>query len=109
MANALGIDFSADTGELIADLGGTMAWSGQTVACTFGQVSREEDVSGDGLMDVRDLEGLSTLSGWTDSTPPAYGQTVAVTDTELSLSAVNYYVASMAIGRGSVRFGLRRV
>ena len=81
MTNGLGIDFDADLAEMVADLTGSMTWSGTAYACAMSPLSIGAQIDMGGYfaqVSFRLIVRTSLFSG----SRPITGQKVTVGGTE---------------------------
>ena len=93
---------AADLRRMIDDVPSTLVWGGNTVEVTATPVTREDDVNGDGTLQVADLEVYAVRADFSSGTTPHVRAVVEV-------DGVKYHVQEREVDAVGVRLALRRV
>jgi len=94
--------WGADLASIISDLPSTMVWLGQTVTCTASPITRTDDVSNEGTLQLHDLEAYVKRADFTDSITPGVRA-------KLTVDGVGYYVTERELDSVGVRYAMRRI
>jgi hypothetical protein len=94
--------WGSDLAKMVSDLPSTFVWGSQSVTCTASPVTRTDDVSGDGVLNVHDLEAYVVRADFSDNITPGVRAKVTV-------NGVAYYVQERELDTKGVRYTLRRV
>ncbi len=91
-----------DLAKMVSDLPSTFVWGAQSVTCTASPVTRTDDVSGAGTLNVYDVEAYVVRADFDDGITPGVRAKV-------TLNGVAYYVTERELDSVGVRYVLRRV